>query len=84
MSVGDTLALSAKDGEYEYRICGIYSDITNGGKTAKAAVLPTEGELMWSICYVSLEDQVEKESWILEYTDIASDQGISAQTVDIQ
>ena len=84
MSVGDTLALSAKDGEYEYRICGIYSDITNGGKTAKAAVLPTEGELMWGICYVSLEDQVEKESWILEYTDIASDQGISAQTVDIQ
>ena len=84
MSVGDTLALTVEDEEWEYRVCGIYSDITNGGKTAKVAALPEKGELMWSVFYVSLENEALKGDWITEYTDAASLQGISAKVVDIR
>lgn len=84
LSVGDRLLLSIDEKTQEYTICGIYSDITNGGKTAKAASLHDDGPLMWSVFYVSLKNSAEKEQWISEYTEILSDSGISAKAVDIQ
>ena len=35
LSVGDTLDLNVNGKKSGYTVCGIYSDITNGGKTAK-------------------------------------------------
>lgn len=84
LSLGDEIRLSIDENEQEYTVCGIYSDITNGGKTAKAAELHRDGPLMWSVFYVSLKSGVGKEQWLSEYAEILSDSGISAKAVDIQ
>lgn len=71
LSVGSTLELLINDIQISYTICGIYSDITNGGKTAKVGISsPIKDDnipAMWNIVYVSLEDSVSKEQWIEEY-----------------
>lgn len=68
----------------EYETCiitGIYSDITNGGKTAKlfAEYLDNEENVMWRIAYVTLTDDADREEFAARYaakgaevTDIAS------------
>ncbi|MDD7024921.1 MAG: FtsX-like permease family protein [Oscillospiraceae bacterium] len=84
LSVGDSIVLLMNKASQEYTVCGIYSDITNGGKTAKAAYLPDDGPLMWSVFYVSLKDEVSKEQWLSEYAKNLSDRGISAKAADIQ
>ena len=83
LSVGDTLQLLTDETPQEYTVCGIYPDITNGGKTAKAAFL-TGGSPMWSVFYVSLKEGVPKEQWLSAWTQLLSDRGISARAVDIQ
>ena len=84
VSVGDALVLLNGENPREYTVCGVYPDITNGGKTAKAASLPGGGPLMWSVFYVSLKDGIQKEQWLSACTEILSDSGISAKAVDIQ
>lgn len=54
-SIGDTITILTEEGERQLTICGIYSDITNGGKTAKAA-FPSSGTMMWSIIYAELNE----------------------------
>ena len=53
--IGDTITILTEEGERQLTICGIYSDITNGGKTAKAA-FPSSGTMMWSIIYAELNE----------------------------
>lgn len=84
LSVGDELLLAVDGNTQKYTVCGIYSDITNGGKTAKVAYLHDNGPLMWSVFYVSLKDDAVKDQWLSEYAAILSDSGISAKAVDIQ
>lgn len=84
LSVEDPLTLLIDETPREYTVCGIYSDITNGGKTAKAAFLPGDGLLMWSVVYVSLREGVPREQWLSAWTRTLSDSGISAKAVDIQ
>ena len=81
---GDTLLLLTEETPQEYTVCGIYSDITNGGKTAKAAFLPGGGTPMWSVFYVSLKEGVPREQWLSACSQTLSDSGISARAVDIQ
>lgn len=84
VSVGDTLLLSIGENSQEYTVCGVYSDITNGGKTAKAAYLHDDGPIIWSVFYVSLRENVRKEEWISKYTKLLSDSDISAKVVNVQ
>lgn len=84
LSVEDEILLLIDENTQEYTVCGIYSDITNGGKTAKAAALHGDGPLMWSVFYVSLKDGAVKDQWLSKYAEILSDGGISAKAVDIQ
>ena len=84
LSVGDALLLSADEALREYTVCGIYSDITNGGKTAKAASLPGDALPTWSVFYASLKPEVSREQWLDAWTQRLSDRGVSARTVDIQ
>ncbi len=51
------------------KVCGIYSDITNGGKTAKACFDPTEDKtpVMWSIIYLSLKDENGIQDWVTDF-----------------
>lgn len=75
LSAGDTLQLSINDKKETYTVCGIYSDITNGGKTGKA--IPTasgdDTPAIWSVLYVSLDESASKEQWIEEYGKLGVD-----------
>ncbi|MDO4491256.1 MAG: ABC transporter permease [Lachnospiraceae bacterium] len=71
---------SVSVGNEQARVCGLYSDITNGGKTAKMCVLPKtcrDTKPMWSILYVTLTDPSEKEQWVSRYREYG------AEVVDI-
>lgn len=59
---GDTLQL--EDQTEPFVISGLYSDITNGGKTAKALHLETEQNPVWTVGYVSLKDSTDPQSWM--------------------
>lgn len=41
VSVGETITIQGSDGPVDFMVTGIYQDITNGGKTAKALAGPT-------------------------------------------
>ena len=79
LGVGDTITVlkSTSEGETIQSICvicGIYSDITNGGKTAKGC-MDDETPAIWSVMYVSLKDGVAIDEWISEYS-AASEESI--------
>ena len=84
LGIGDMILLSAGGEQEPYMICGIYSDITNGGKTAKACENGSWENMpeMWSIAYVSLRDGENVEGWLSEYRSHYEGTGIEA--VDIQ
>ncbi len=71
LKIGDTLELENDGKRSPAMVCGIYSDITNGGKTAKVKSLSSNGnvddQVIWSILYVSLKDDVHSEQWMKEY-----------------
>ena len=54
--VGDTLRLLVGGDERDFTVTGIYSDITNGGRTAKAAFSDAAGVIMWCVISVALSD----------------------------
>ena len=54
--VGDSLAVVINGQKKNLRISGIYSDITNGGKTAKAAFSDHSTDSMWSVVYSTMAD----------------------------
>jgi putative ABC transport system permease protein len=65
--VGDGLALTVDGRERELTVCGIYSDVTNGGKTAKAD-FPHEPEgAMWSVLNVRLAEGYDPSDAIRRY-----------------
>ena len=73
---GDTIIIcrEMKDGTEEEKacsMCGIYSDVTNGGKTAKACMGdPNDATpVMWSIIYLSLADEKLAGEWTSDYQD---------------
>lgn len=81
---GDTISLIIDNKRKEYRVCGIYSDITNGGKTAKTCVIKDEHPVMWSIFYVTLADEIDEEKWISDYQErFAGNQDVGVKVVDI-
>jgi putative ABC transport system permease protein len=62
-SVGDTLFLINADGSrITLKVCGVYSDITNGGKTAKAAYIESVSHIMWTVMSVSLKSGAGSEA----------------------
>lgn len=67
-------------GEYETcKITGIYSDITNGGKTAKlfAKHLDNEENVMWRIAYVTLTKEANRREFMNQYA------AMGAEVVDV-
>lgn len=62
-----------RDGEYKkYTISGVYSDITNGGKTAKMFAkqpMPAE-EVMWRIAYVVLKNTADQQQFVDRYSSL--------------
>lgn len=67
--VGDVIKLVIDGKEKNFTISGIYSDITNGGKTAKAVFTDHSADIMWSIVSAELSDQSLVDNKVSEYAD---------------
>lgn len=67
VGLNDTIALIIDGQEKALTICGIYSDITNGGKTAKAIFDISGGSTLWSIIPVKLQSGVAAYGKVTEY-----------------
>ena len=89
LRTGDTLTVrlnQAEAGEtVRCRVCGIYSDITNGGKTAKACFShpDTVGPPMWSVLYVTLKEGNKPAEWTARYQERAREYGTGIRVTDI-
>lgn len=69
VSVGEQVALSVAGDFRSCTVTGIYSDITNGGKTVKMAgdgVMNCDN-IMWSIAYVTLRPGTNAGEWMEQY-----------------
>ncbi|MGC6583746.1 FtsX-like permease family protein [Paenibacillus sp. Dod16] len=67
--VGDVITLVIEGQEKELTVSGIYSDITNGGKTAKAVFTDNSADMMWSIICAELSDISLIGAKISDYAD---------------
>ncbi len=67
--VGDVITLVIAGKEKNLRVCGIYSDITNGGKTSKAVFTDHSPDMMWSVISAELSDKALVADKIAEYAD---------------
>ncbi|NLD87441.1 MAG: ABC transporter permease [Clostridiales bacterium] len=85
VNVGDTIRVYKDLGDnhkspVSCKVCGIYSDVTNGGKTAKACLDGFEDKtpVMWSVIYLSLKDENLADTWVENYREkySALDDGI--------
>jgi putative ABC transport system permease protein len=65
--LGDTLALSANGVRRELRVVGIYQDITDGGRTAKATFPPNENSVLARTVNLDLAPGVSKDTKAAEY-----------------
>jgi len=66
-TVGDAITLIMNGREVTLTICGTYSDVTNGGKTAKAVFSDDSAEVMWSVITAELTDPSLLDEKIAEY-----------------
>ena len=87
LGVGDSINIckNMEDGETVESICvicGIYSDITNGGKTAKGCI-DDATPIMWSVMYVTLKEDVSPDEWITEYSSGANGLNQSIKIAEI-
>ncbi|MFF5996430.1 ABC transporter permease [Lysinibacillus sp. KU-BSD001] len=67
--VGDVLTLVIEGKEKELTVSGIYSDITNGGKTAKAIFTDKSTNIMWSIISAEFSNPSLVDRKVSEYAD---------------
>lgn len=58
-NVGEKITLITSAGEKQLTVCGIYSDITNGGKTAKAVFTDASTKAAWSVVCANLTDKAQ-------------------------
>ena len=70
---GDSLTLITGSGTRTMTVCGIYSDITNGGKTAKAAFPADSDDTVWAVIYAGLKDPSMLSQTVREYADTFPD-----------
>ena len=80
--VGDEVVVKVGGTEKTLKVSGIYQDITNGGKTAKAntSLGINEEAVLWTIFYIDLASGVDKQAK-MDYYQNAYD---SAQVNDIK
>lgn len=65
--VGDRITLLTDYKEIPLTVCGVYSDITNGGKTSKAVFSDDSTETAWSVICADLKDLGQLDDKIYEY-----------------
>lgn len=67
--VGDVITVIIEGQEINLTVTGIYSDVTNGGKTAKAVFSDASADIMWSVISAELADGSLIGSKITEYAE---------------
>lgn len=67
--IGDNLTLIIDDEEVSLTVSGTYSDVTNGGKTAKAAFSNSSEDIMWSVVSAEFAENSIIEEKVQEYAD---------------
>ncbi len=67
--VGDVITLVVEGEERNFKVSGIYSDITNGGKTAKAVFTDSSPNIMWCDIWLELSDKSFVDKKVSEYED---------------
>ena len=67
--VGDEMTLMIGNKEKKVKVSGIFSDLTNGGKTARASFKTDDKDMIWMIIPVKLKDKVVTEDFIKKYQD---------------
>jgi putative ABC transport system permease protein len=60
--VGEVITMVIEGKEKDLTVSGIYSDVTNGGKTAKAVFIDNSAKAMWTIVCVELYNKFLVES----------------------
>lgn len=65
--IGDVITLVIEGKEMNVQVSGIYSDITNGGKTAKALFTEHSADIIWSIVCAELADKSLIDEKVKEY-----------------
>jgi putative ABC transport system permease protein len=68
--VGDVLPLMIDGKWINLTVTGIYSDVTNGGKTAKAVFSDPSADIMWSVISMELADPSLLKQKIDEYSEM--------------
>ncbi|WP_313892466.1 FtsX-like permease family protein [Psychrobacillus sp.] len=67
--VGDVITLVIEGKEKDLKVSGTYSDVTNGGKTAKSVFIDNSASVMWIIICVELLDKSLVDSKVLGYSE---------------
>ncbi len=67
--VGDQIPMLINGQEKNITISGIYSDLTNGGKTAKASFPVEHQEVVWIIIPITLKTETSSQDFIKAYQD---------------
>lgn len=65
--LGDRIGVIVDGGYRSFIVSGLYSDITNGGKTAKAAFESEGGAVLWAVIVIRLTDGVLPEEKLSVY-----------------
>lgn len=65
-TIGDTLRLVVDGREQQMVVCGIYQDVTNGGRTAKATLPFNKASVLWYVVAVDVKKDISTK--IDEYT----------------
>lgn len=65
--VGEIITLVIEGKERNLTVGGIYSDITNGGKTAKAVFTDPSADIMWYVISAELSDPSLIDNKVAEY-----------------
>ncbi|WP_129676132.1 FtsX-like permease family protein [Candidatus Chloroploca sp. Khr17] len=68
-TVGDVITLVIDGRTSTLTVCGTYSDLTNGGKTAKAVFSDPSADTMWSVITAELADPTLLDEKIAAYAD---------------
>lgn len=66
--MGDCLVVLIEGEERELTISGLYSDVTNGGKTAKATFVDESADVMWSVISAELDNRSLLDNKVQEYS----------------
>ncbi len=68
--IGDTVTLDIEGQEREMVVSGIYQDVTNGGRTAKATLPYNPQTVLWYTVNLNLASDASIEEKVLEYSQI--------------